>query len=69
VKHKKLLNLRKAYENRRDGLWPAYKIGELALAGIQNWRVGSGQLLKSATWLWPAFKISEMALLSTLTQF
>jgi hypothetical protein len=29
------LNLRKAFENRRDRLCPAFKIGELALAGFQ----------------------------------
>jgi hypothetical protein len=34
----------------------------LALAGFQNWRVGSGWLSKSASWLWPALKIGEMAL-------
>jgi hypothetical protein len=28
-------------------LWPAFKIGELALAGVQNRRVGSGRLLKA----------------------
>jgi hypothetical protein len=28
-------------------LWPAFKIGELALAGFQNWRVGSGRLSKA----------------------
>jgi hypothetical protein len=56
------LNLSKAFENRRDRLWPAFKIGELALAGFQNWRVGSGRLLKSASWLWLAFKIGELAL-------
>jgi hypothetical protein len=36
--------VRKAFENRRDRLWPAFKIDELALAGFKNWRVGSGQL-------------------------
>jgi hypothetical protein len=41
---------------------PAFKIGELALAGFKNWRVGSGCLSKSASWLWPAFKTGEMAL-------
>jgi hypothetical protein len=45
------LNLQKAFENRRDSLWPAFKVGELALAGIQNRRVGSGRLSKSARWL------------------
>jgi sarcosine oxidase gamma subunit len=30
------LNLRKACENRRDRLWPAFKIGKLALAGFQK---------------------------------
>jgi hypothetical protein len=34
----------------------------LALAGFQNWRVGSGRLSKSVSWLWPAFKIGELAL-------
>jgi hypothetical protein len=43
-------------------LWLLFKIGELALAGFQNWRVGSGCFSKSASWLWPAFKTSEMAL-------
>jgi hypothetical protein len=56
------LNLRKAFENRVNRLWPAFKIGELALAGFQNRQVGSGWLLKSATWLWLAFKIGELAL-------
>jgi hypothetical protein len=56
------LNLRKAFENRRDRLWPAFKIGELALASIQNRRVGSSWLSKLASWLWPAFKIGELAL-------
>jgi hypothetical protein len=28
-------------------LWLAFKIGELALAGFQNWRVGSGRLSKA----------------------
>ncbi len=56
------MNLRKAFENRRDRLWPALKIGELALAGFQNRRVGSGWLSKSASWLWLAFKIGELAL-------
>jgi hypothetical protein len=49
-----------------------FPIGELALTGIQNRRVGSGWLSKSASWLgrhskseswlWPAFKIGELAL-------
>jgi hypothetical protein len=56
------LNLRKAFENRQDRLWPAFKIGELALAGFQNWRVGSGWLSKLANCLWSAFKIGELAL-------
>jgi hypothetical protein len=56
------LNLQKAFEDRRDRLWPAFKIGELALAGIQNQHVGSSWLSKSASWLWPAFKIGESAL-------
>jgi hypothetical protein len=56
------LNLRKAFENRQDRLWPAFKIGELALAGFQNRRVCFGQLSKSATCLWLAFKIGELAL-------
>jgi hypothetical protein len=56
------LNLQKAFENRRDRLWLAFKIGELALAGFQKWRVGSGRLSKSGSWLWPAFKIGELAL-------
>jgi hypothetical protein len=54
--------LSKAFENRRDRPWRAFKIGELALAGFQNWRVGSGRLSKSASWLWLAFKIGELAL-------
>jgi hypothetical protein len=37
-------------------LWPAFKIGELALAAFQNRRVGSGQLSKPASLLWPTFK-------------
>jgi hypothetical protein len=45
VKREKLLNFRKAFENRRDRLWPAFKIGELAPAGFQNQRVGSDRLL------------------------
>jgi hypothetical protein len=50
------LNLQKAVENRQDGsgglsnsaswLWPAFKLGELALAGFQNRKVGSGGLSK-----------------------
>jgi hypothetical protein len=56
------LSLREAFENRRGRLWLAFKIGELALAGIQNWRVGSGRLSKLASWLWPAFKIGKLAL-------
>jgi hypothetical protein len=40
-------------------LWPAFKIGELALAGIQNQRVGSGRLSKSASWLWPTLKSAQ----------
>jgi hypothetical protein len=56
------LNLRKAFENRQDRLWPAFKVGEFALAGFQNRQVGSGWLSKSTTCLWPAFKISELAL-------
>jgi hypothetical protein len=56
------LNLRKAFENRQDRLLPAFKIGELALAGFQNQRVGSGCLSKLASWLWPAFKTGEIAL-------
>jgi hypothetical protein len=28
-------------------LWPAFKIGELALASFQNWQAGSGQLSKA----------------------
>jgi hypothetical protein len=56
------LNLQKAFENRVDKLWPAFKIGELALASFQNQQVGSGWLLKSASWLWSAFKISKLAL-------
>jgi hypothetical protein len=39
-----LLNLQKAFENRQDGLLPALKISELALAGFQNRRNGSGSL-------------------------
>jgi hypothetical protein len=30
------LNLQKAFENRQDGLWPAFKIGDLALACFQK---------------------------------
>jgi hypothetical protein len=56
------LNLRKAFESRVNRLWLAFKIGKLALAGFQNRRVGSGWLLKSASWLWPAFKISKLDL-------
>jgi hypothetical protein len=56
------LNLRKAFANRQDRLLPAFKIGELALAGFQNRRVGSCCLSKSANWLWPAFKTGEMTL-------
>jgi hypothetical protein len=56
------LNLQKAFENRQDRLLPAFKIGELALAGFQNRQVGSGCLSKSESWCWPAFKTSEMAL-------
>jgi hypothetical protein len=56
------LNLQKAFENRQVRLLPAFKIGELALAGFQNRRNGSGCLSKSASWLWPAFKTGEMAL-------
>jgi hypothetical protein len=56
------LNLRKTFENRQDGLFPAFKIGELALASFQNRRNGSGCLSKSASWLCPAFKTGEMAL-------
>jgi hypothetical protein len=41
---------------------PAFKIGELALAGFQNQQVGSGCLSKSVSWLWLAFKTSKMAL-------
>jgi hypothetical protein len=44
---KKLLNLQKAFETRQDRLLPAFKIGELALAGFQNQRVGSGRLSKA----------------------
>jgi hypothetical protein len=58
------LNLRKAFENRQDRLLPAFKIGELALAGFQNRRVGSGCLSKVASWLWPAFKTGKIALAS-----
>jgi hypothetical protein len=53
------LNLRKTFENRQDRLLPAFKIGELALAGFQNQRVGSGCLSKSASWLWPAIKTGK----------
>jgi hypothetical protein len=56
------LNLQKAFENWQVRLLPAFKIGQLALAGFQNRRVGSGCLSKSASWLWPAFKTGEMAL-------
>jgi hypothetical protein len=54
--------LRKAFENQQDRLWLAFKIGELTLSGIQNRRVGSGRLSKSASWLWSALKIGELAL-------
>ncbi len=56
------MNLRKAFENRQDRLFPAFKIDELALADFQNRRVGSGRLSKSASWLWLPFKIGELAL-------
>jgi hypothetical protein len=56
------LNLPKAFENWQDRLLPALKIGELALAGFQNRRVGSGCRSKSASWLWLAFKTGKMAL-------
>jgi hypothetical protein len=56
------LNLRKAFENQVNRLWPAFKISELALAGFQNRQVGSGWLLNTASWLWPAFKIGKLAL-------
>jgi hypothetical protein len=56
------LNLRKAFENHQYRLLPAFKIGELALAGFQNRRVGSGCLSKLVSWLWPAFKTGELAL-------
>jgi hypothetical protein len=48
-------------------LWPAFKIGELALAGFQNRQVGSGLLSKSASWLWPAFKALGAALRNLLS--
>jgi hypothetical protein len=54
--------LGKAFENQVDKLWPAFKIGELALASFQNQRVDSGWLSKLASWLWPAFKIGKLAL-------
>jgi hypothetical protein len=41
------LNLRKPFENRQDSLLPAFKIGELALAGFQNRQNGSGRLSKA----------------------
>jgi hypothetical protein len=56
------LNLQKVFENWRDRLLPAFKIGELALADIQNRRVGSGRLSIPVSWLWLAFKIGELAL-------
>jgi hypothetical protein len=56
------LNLRKAFENQKDRLLPAFKIRELALASFQNRQVGSGCLSKSASWLWPVFKTAELAL-------
>jgi hypothetical protein len=49
-------------EKRRDRLWQAFKIGELALASSQKRQVGSGRLSKSTSWFWPAFKIGELAL-------
>ncbi len=58
------MNLRKAFENRQDRILPAFKIGELALVGFQNRRVGSVCLSKSAGWLWLAFKSGEIALAS-----
>jgi hypothetical protein len=58
--------------------WPAFKIGELALAGfqigklglagIQNLQVGSVRLLKSASWLWPAFKSSQRSFEKSVIQ-
>jgi hypothetical protein len=58
----KAFEFAKSFENRQDRLLPAFKIGELALAGFQNWRVGSGCLSKSASWRWPAFKTGKLAL-------
>jgi hypothetical protein len=54
--------LGKAFENRVDRLWPAFKFGELALAGFQNQQVDSGWLSKLASWLWMAFKIGKLTL-------
>jgi hypothetical protein len=56
------LNVQKAFANRQDRLLLAFKIGELALAGFQNRRVGSGCLKKLASWRWPAFKTGKLAL-------
>jgi hypothetical protein len=56
------LNLRKAFENWKDRLLPAFKIGKLALASFQNWRVYSGCVSKLVSWLWLALKTGEMAL-------
>jgi hypothetical protein len=53
------LNFQKAFENRQEGLWLAFKISEMVLAGFQNRRLASGQLSKLASWLWPAFKSSR----------
>jgi hypothetical protein len=44
------LNLRKAFKNRQDRLWPAFKLGEFTLAGIKM-----GELAL-------AFKIGDLAL-------
>jgi hypothetical protein len=35
------------HSNSASWLWPAFKIGDLALAGFQNRRVGSGRLSKA----------------------
>jgi hypothetical protein len=56
------LNLQKLLKTGKKRLWPAFKIGEFALASFQNRQVGSGWLLKSVSWFWPALKIGKLAL-------
>jgi hypothetical protein len=50
--------VRKAFEFAKSFRKPA----RYALTGFQNWRVGSGRLLKLANWLWLPFKIGELVL-------